>query len=73
MVAEMFRGDVMDVHRVEKDVICVRSNRSEVIVGNFCAQGVPDGLLDFVRRGLLCHLSGVVRGEETKSLAARGM
>ena len=62
MVAEMFRGNVMDVHRVEKDVVSVRSNRSEVIVGNFCAEGVPNGLLDFVRRGLLRHSPSVIRG-----------
>ena len=73
MIAEVFRGNVMDVDRVEKDVVSVRSNRGEVVVGNLCAESVPYGLLDFVRRGLFRHSPCVVRGLSAKSLAARGV
>ncbi len=73
MVAEVFRGNVMDVHRVEEDVIGIRSNRGEVIVGNLCSESVPYGLLNFVRRSLFHHSPSVVRGLSAKLLAARGM
>ena len=73
MIAAVFRGDVMDVHRVEKDVVSVRSNRGEVIVRNFCSESVPDGLFDFVRRSLFRHALGVIRGLSTKPLVVRSV
>jgi hypothetical protein len=70
---EMVSGDIVDINWIKENLVGVRPYRGEVVVGYFRAEGVTDGLLDFVARGLLGHLSSAVGGLAPKPLPTSGV
>ena len=66
---EMFSNYIVNVNWIEENLVGVRPYRGEVVVGYLSAEGVTDGLLDFVTRGLLGHLASAIRGLAPKPLA----
>ena len=70
---EMISGYIMNVNRVDENLVGVRPYRGEVVVGYFRAKGVTDGLLDFLACGLFGHLASAVGGLAPKPLATSGV